>query len=303
VAYQSFLPSLVSREQLVEGNSKLETSRSAAWIAGPGVAGWLVQVLGPPLAVVFDALSFAVSGTLIWLIRVRESAPSALRTRRGVWPELTEGLRFAFRNPYLRAIAGSSATSNLFDAVQLAVFVLYVTRDLEITPGVLGLILAIGNVGLLLGALGVGRVTERFGVGRTILGAATIMGIARLVVPFAAGPIELAVGLLVVAQFCTSLGRMLYNVSHLSLRQAITPDAMLGRVNASMRFVAWGAFPLGALLGGLLGEAIGLRGALLVGGLGGLLAIAWIQLSPVPALSRTPSFADEEPGLSAGPAS
>lgn len=295
VAYQSLLPSLVQREDLVEGNSKLELSRSAALIAGPSLAGWLVQLVTAPIAIAVDAATFLVSAWCLGLIRAREAVPAPHEARRGFKEELGEGLVLVLRTPVLRAIAGCTGTNNFFDAMQLAAFILWVTRDLEIGPGVLGLILATGNVGLLLGALLAGHAARRFGAGPTIVGAAILMALARLVIPMASGSMVVAVSTLVLAHVLQASGRTLYNVNHLSLRQAITPDHLLGRVNASMRFLAWGAVPIGALAGGALGQTIGLRETLFLGGLGGMLGVGWLFWSPLPALRERPD--DGGPGV------
>jgi predicted MFS family arabinose efflux permease len=290
VAHQAYLPALVNRAQLVEGNSKLEMSRSVAQIAGPGFAGVLVQLLSAPMAVAADAVSFLASGVFLAFIRAPEPAPVRDPAHHSsVWSELREGLAVVLTNPLLRSIAGATATSNLFSNGMMAVYVLYITRELGVPPAILGLILAAGGPGALLGALTAGRVANRFGLGATIIGALMVTELSNLLVPLAGGPLPLAVGMLAVATFVGGIGNPVYNINQVSLRQAITPDRVQGRMNASMRFIVWGTIPIGSLLGGTLGELLGLRPTLVLMATGSLLAGAWVIFSPVRGLKSPPA--------------
>ncbi len=291
VAYQSYLPSLVGREHLVEGNSKLEVSASVAQVAGPAVGGGLVQLLTAPLALLADGASYLVSAFLLGTIRAGEKEPSR-DGERNLRREIVEGLRVVFDSRILRSIAGCTGTFNLFSALADAVFLLYITNSLRIEPALLGLMFGVGSLGALLGALLPARAARRFGLGPTILGSATLIGVGTLLVPLASGPLPVVVSLLVSAQFITGLANTVYNINQVSLRQAITPDRLLGRMNASMRFLVWGTIPLGSLLGGVLGEALGLRPTLFVGAFGGLLASLWIFFSPVRTMCEPPELAE-----------
>jgi MFS family permease len=290
VAHQAYLPALVSRDQLVEGNSKLEMSRSVAQIAGPGFAGVLVQLLSAPMAVAADALSFLASGVFLVFIRAPEPAP-VRDPRRGssIRSELREGLAVVLGNPLLRSIAGATATSNLFSNGIMAVYVLYVTRELAVPPALLGLILAAGGPGALLGAVSAGRLAGRFGLGATIIGALMVTELSNLLVPFAGGPVPIVVGTLALAAFIGGFGNPVYNINQVSLRQAITPDRVQGRMNASMRFIVWGTIPIGSLLGGALGEVLGLRPTLVLMAACSLLAGLWVIVSPVRRLKAPPA--------------
>ena len=289
VADQSYLPALVSRGHLVEGNSKLEMSRSVAQIAGPGVGGALVQLVSAPIAILVDAVSFLASAVCLVTIRAREAAP--VRHAHGggsIWAELREGLVVVLGNPLLRSIAGCTATTNLFGNGMMAVYVLYATRELGIGPALLGIILAAGGPGALLGALLAGRMANRFGLGATIIGASLVGGLANLLVPLASGP-ELAIAaLLLLASFVGGITNPVYNINQVSLRQAITPDRLQGRMNASVRFIVWGTIPIGALIGGALGDAIGLRPTLALMAACSVLATLWILFSPVRQLKEQP---------------
>jgi MFS family permease len=294
VAYQSYLPVLVARDQLVEGNSKLEVSNSVAQIAGPGVAGVLVQTLTPPLALVGDALSFVVSVVSLGLIRTPEPGPVPLAEQPGLRSELGEGMATVFKSPLLRAIAGSTATTNLFSNATFAVFILYATRDLAIGPAALGFILAALGPGALLGALLASHLARRLGPGPTIVGAILVGGTGWLLIPLANGPPSVAAAMLAAGFFVVGLGGPIYNINQVSLRQALTPRRLLGRMNATMRFLVWGTMPIGSLLGGYLGTTIGLRPTLAVAAVGSSLAFLWVFLSPVRALSTPPSSSEDE---------
>jgi len=289
VADQSYLPVLVNREHLVEGNSKLEMSRSVAQITGPGVAGALVQLVTAPMAVAVDAASFVAS--VIFLLFIRTSEPPPVPhadAPSSIWGELREGLAVVLGNPLLRSIAGCTGTSNLFSNAMFAVYVLYLTRQLGIGPALLGLILAAAGPGALLGALVAGNVAARFGLGTTIIGSALVAAAVNLLVPLAGGPIVVVAGMLMLSQFIGGITNPIYNINQVSLRQAITPDRLQGRMNASVRFLVWGTIPIGALLGGTLGEAFGLWPTLVAMSLCGLLAPLWIVFSPVRALRAQP---------------
>ena len=290
VAYQSYLPSLVDRDQLVEGNSKLQATASVARVGGPGLGGLLVQLVGAPRALLVDAASFAVSTTSLLAIRHREPAPAGPdpAARAGLRREVAEGLRVTYRNPVLRSVAGLAATYNLFSQAVLALLVLYATADLELSAGLIGLVVSAGSLGTLAGTALTGRLERRLGVGRSLLLAVAVECASLLLVPVATGPPALAAGLLGLAFVGNGFGVGLSSVLAVSLRQAVTPDDLLGRMNASYRFLTYGAIPFGALLGGALGELLGLRAAVAVGAVGSLLAVPWVLMAPVAGLRRMP---------------
>jgi MFS family permease len=286
VAYQSYLPALVEAEELIEGNAKLEISRSGAQIAGPGLAGVLIDLVTAPVAVLADAISFLASATGIFLIRRREPAPerAAGAARRGAMRrEMAEGLRYVLGHRLLRPIAATTATANLFNATMFAVLVLWMVRELHLRPAAIGLVFAAGNVGWLVGAVVSGRLAAWIGLGRAIVLPEAVGGLGAVLVPLTPRP--LAIPLLIVAQFVLSFGATAYNINQVSLRQAITPARLHGRMNATMRFMVWGTLPVGSLIGGILGGTIGLRPTLWVAALGGLLSFLPAALSPVRSLA------------------
>jgi MFS family permease len=288
VAYLSFLPSLVERDRLIEGNSKLEVTSSAAQVAGPGLGGVLVGTLGAAFAVLLDALSFVVSALFIAGIRVTEASPAAAGRRAGMIAEIGEGVQVVFTHPILRVLVGCSATSNLFGRMFLAVYVLYMTRDLGLGPVGVGLVFSTGGVGALVGALAAERVTRRFGPGPTMTWAQFLFGLTGLAVPLAVLVPRVALPMVLASEFGQWMAVTIYYVNVVSVRQALIPDRLLGRVNATTRFVGGGALPIGALIGGALGEVIGLPLTLVVAEFGMLLAFLWLFLSPVRALRELP---------------
>jgi len=283
VAYQSYIPALVGRTDVVEANSKLEISRAAANIGGPGMAGGLVAALTAPVAVLVDAASFALSALLLFGIRKREEAPPRAE-RRSLRSELGEGLRYVFSHSYQRTMVAMTAISNFFGQVVFSILLVYAVRELGLTAGTIGIVLAIGNLGTLAAALTAKRIGDRLGVGRTILLASCLFGPGTLLIAFA--PQDNAIPFILASMIVIGFGGILYNVTAISLIQAITPDRILGRANASRRFVVWGVVPLGGFTGGALASTIGLRETMVVGAVGGLLTIVPILFSPLRSVGR-----------------
>lgn len=290
VSYQSILPAIVERDQLTDGNAKLEISRSGAQTAGPGLGGLLVQWVGAASAVTADAASFVASAVLIRGIRAQEPPVAAIdesTTRlRALAGEIREGLRYVLRHRVLRMVAGSTATSNYFSSMTMAVYLLYAVRERHYSAGVIGLVFTLGNIGTLAGAVLATRVTRVFRLGPTIMLGMLVSCIAMLILGLA--PTQHALVYFVIAWLLFGFGGTIYNIDQVSLRQAITPHRMLGRMNASMRFMVWGTMPFGSLTGAVLGTAIGLRPTMIVAGIGGSLAVLWLVTRPVLALREIP---------------
>jgi MFS family permease len=290
VSYQSYLPVLVDRPNLLEGNTKLEISRSTAQVSGPAVAGFLIQWIGGAKAVAADALSFLVSALALSLIRTPEPQPkpSTASGATGFLPEIKEGLEVVFKNPLLWRIAGCTATSNLgSNMVFGAVFLVFAYRQLHLSAAAVGIIFAVGSVGGLIGAFLAAWVARKLGVGPTLGVSIVVGGLALLATPVALVappvPVLAALGLL------AGLANPIYNISQVSLRQAITPDRVQGRMNATMRTIVWGTMPIGAFVGGVLGTSIGLVPTIVLGGIVSLLAAMWIFLGPVIRLKEQPA--------------
>ena len=292
-AYQSYLPSLVGRSELTAGNTRLEASRSAAEVGGPGLGGLLVQVATAPYALLVDAVSFLVSGLTLATIRTEEPEPPKEDDHPRMVRAIKDGFAFTFSNRFLRPIAGEAATYNLFEQAIMTVFVIYAVRELEFSAGLLGLIISVGAAGALAGAMLAPYPERRFGLGRTIVGAMVVGCTIPLALPAISGEAKTTVPLFALVFFVWGLAIAVSNVHVVSLRQASTPDDLLGRMNASYRFFTYGAIPIGALLGGFLGEAIGLRETLVVGALGLLLSLLWVAASAVPRLRELPDASVE----------
>ena len=294
VAYQSYLPSVVEREELVEGNSKLELSRAASSVTGPTVAGFLIELVRAPIAIFFDAMSYLGAVLFLALIRRGEPLPPphdpADGKRPSMWEEARAGLGYVARSPYLRNIAACTGTLNLFGNIGGVILLLYFVNELGLSPGTLGLIFAIGNVGVLLGALTGGRLARTFGIGPIIVSTAALSGVALLFIPLA--PRDNPFWVLVVGGVIAGFTTVAYNVNQVGLRQAITPDRMLGRMNATMRLIVWGTIPIGALIGGFLGGLIGLQATLWVSAVGAFLGFLPVLFSPVRTLREIPAQAE-----------
>jgi MFS family permease len=349
VADQSYLPSILEREELVEGNSKLQISQSSAQILGQPFGGGIVAVLTAPVAGLIDAVSYVASAALILSIRERardaataaraalrpsdpagalaateadtvapspEAAASvaleaavatpavdpaaldeeedpgacALDAPGGMRQQIMDGLRYILHHEYLGNIAATTATGNLFGNIAFAIFPVYAYKVLLLSPAAVGTIGGLGGAGVLLGALVANRLQARFGVGRTIILSAAASGPAGLLMPLATP--EIAFWFLSVSFFLGGALNVIYNVAQVSLRQAITPEHFLGRMNATMRFLVWGTIPIGSLIGAGLSEVIGVRATIWVGSGLMLLAFLPVLFSPVRHIQTIPT---EEP--------
>jgi MFS family permease len=277
VSYQSYLQSLVEREELSDGNSKLETTRSAAQVAGPGLAGVLVGALKAPYAIAIDAASFVASAVFMTRIERTETPPEAIE-RRPMRSEIAEGLRYVWRHPLMRPALLWVATSNFFNSMLGAVLLVFAVRQLHLTAATVGLIFSLGNIGVLAGAMLAPRIGRALGVGRALITLSAVGGAAWFFVPTAAG--ARAIPFLIASQLLFGFCALAANVVGISLYQAITPDRLLGRMNASRRFVVWGVIPFGGLLGGALGTDIGLRPTLWIAAVGSTFAFLPMLFSP-----------------------
>lgn len=294
IAYGALLPQVLGREHLVAGNSALETGRSVAEVAGPGLAGLLITLLGAPLALIADACSFLVSALSFWQIAVPEQAPASSHNKRKVWSELREGLRMVWSSSLLRMSIGCAATVSLGNAVFETLVFVYVPRELGVSPNLFGLILSVGSLGSLGGAVVAERLVRRVGLGRVLMGALLLLALGDLVTPLAQGPTVVIVLLLVLGAVSFGLGVVLYRITQVSMRQALTPVHLQGRVSAVAYVATQGMVPMGALLGGVLGEVLGLRATLLVAGVGEVLALGWVWFTPLGQVGHLPRLADGE---------
>jgi predicted MFS family arabinose efflux permease len=280
VSYWTYLPTLVEKDAILEGNSKMAGTWAVAEVAGFGVSGWLVQVLTAPVAILVDSLSFLVSAAALLRIRKPEPQPKPAEERTGVRQEIVEGGRAIIHEPVLRATAVAHALAGFSFRVYGAVYLLYATDVLGFKPGVLGMTWGVGGATSLVGAMFAGRAAARLGLGPALTLGLTGMGLLMLLFPAAHDASLIALALLVGQQFGDGFFTI-WDINQVTLRQSITAEHVLGRVNAGFRFAGQGAMLAGALTGGVLGEVIGLRSTLILGSGVMLAAGAWLTVTPV----------------------
>ncbi|HEV7726342.1 MAG TPA: MFS transporter [Modestobacter sp.] len=290
VGYQSYLPALVDRTQIVDGNSKLEASRAVAEVAGPGLTGVLIRVLGAPVLIAVDAVSFLLSALLIGRIATPDVVPDRA-ARRPLRTDIAEGLSFVVRHPLLRRMVACTGLANLAGTFTGALLVLYAIRELGLSESVVGLVFSAGAVGGLVGAVTAARIARVVGEGRVIPLAALASATAGVAVPLASlgAPVPLLLG----GWFLDSFAVIVYNVTQVSFRQRLCPPGLLGRMNASVRFIVFGTMPVGGLLGGVVGTWLGLVPALWIAVGCAFLAAVPVLFSP---LLRMRDLPDEENG-------
>jgi MFS family permease len=281
VAYLAYVPQLVERDQLTDANARLQATSSAAQVGGPGLGGLLIAAVGAPVAILLDSASYLASALCLVGIRRPEPEPDAAGRDADILGDIRTGLRVTFTNPVLRAFALTAASNNLAWQIIEVVLLIYATQVLGLDALAIGSLFSIGAVGAILGAFAAGRLAHRLGVGPTITTAMVLCGAGTLLIPLASPPPLLGAVTIAVALFISGFGNTISVIHVITVRQTITPDELLGRMNASYRTLTYGAIPIGALIGGLLGETIGLRGTMLVGAVGVFLAPLWVLLSPI----------------------
>ena len=271
IAYTAYLPTLIDREDLVEGNSKLETSSSGSTVIGPGLAGGLIQLLGAAQSIAVDAFGTLIAAIAILSIRKLEPQPR-LHVEHHFWNEFRDGLRCVADTQSLRSLVVATSILNVGNSMFYALFFLFIYDELKISPELAGIILSIGGVGFVIGALAAPTLLKRIGLGGSLILALLINGVGRLTVPTSThGP---AVILLSATWLLANIGIPIYNINQVSFRQAIVSDELQGRMNATMRTFSYGAATVGALIGGTLGSVYGIIPVMLSG--------AIISILPVP---------------------
>ena len=283
VAYNALFVALVPRDDYVGAMSLLNGTRALSGVVGPGLGGMLVQALTAPLAIAVDAVSYFVSA--LYLHRVEAVEPPREEAHRGL---VLGGVRFIASSPIVRSALAATATINFFDYAFFALFLLYVTRTLGVTPGTLGLVLGAGAVGGVIGSLLTGRVVRHIGVGPTFMAGCVVFPLPLLLVPLAGGPQPLVLLALFAAEFGAGLGVMMLDISIGAIFAAAIPDRLRSRVSGAYMLVNYGVRPLGALAAGALASAIGIRETLWIATAGGVLAVLWLLPSPLPRLRELP---------------
>jgi MFS family permease len=295
VGYQSYIPLLVKPEQVGPANSTLEATAQVARIGGPAIAGVLLTIVSAPGLIIVDSLSYIVSFASLSRIRDHEIAADP-KQRQPLYKEIAEGVRFVARQPLIRSISGTTATSNFFSTLAFTLYPIFALRTLGIGSLGFGITLSAGAIGGLLGATLTPRIARWIGGGRVIIVSAFVSGIAFLPVPLAAllhGAD--AVPLLAAGEFLNGFCVLVYNITQVTLRQRLCPPRLLGRMNASIRCLVWGVMPIAALVSGGLGGAIGVLPTMWIGFAGGMLAGLWVLFSPLRGLRDLPTSLDSVP--------
>ena len=280
VAEEAFLPGLISRENLVEGYSKLSASNSIIELSGPAVAATLIELLTAPIALIMDAASFLLSSILLGTIKLDESAPEPMEERPSLWQQIRQGLSYIRHHAQLRPMLLNNSSMQLFGGMIDALLILYLLQ-LGLPATFVGVIFAVGSLTGLAAAAWGKRAAQRLGLGRMVVLGSLLISIGALARPFAFGTPFLAGAILLLGQTVQGFGNTVYNIGYDSLSQTVTPDELLGRVNATGLFVGFGALPIGALLGGFFGEWWGLRTAVFISSAGLLLSVLWVYFSPL----------------------
>ncbi|HEV2006377.1 MAG TPA: MFS transporter [Candidatus Limnocylindrales bacterium] len=291
VAYQSILPELVDRDRLAEGNSRLEISRSAAQILGPGLGGFLVGVITAPMAILADALSYLGSAGFLFGIKTHARDTPATHDvdaapRPSLRNDIAEGLRFYARSSLLLAESAAIVTMNLGSNISYSILLVFLIRELGLKPEAIGVAFSIGSIGVLAGAASAAAFGRRLGVGPALIVATAIVTGGAFLILLATP--DSAFVLLLAMAAVQGFSGIIINVNGVSLRQSLTPDHLQGRVNATGRWINWSILPLAAILGGLIATAIGLRGTILVGAVIGLLSLPWLIFTPIRKLREMP---------------
>jgi MFS family permease len=278
VSYQSYLPVLIDKADLVEGNGKLGATQSFAQLIGPGLGGGLVGLFGAARALAADAISYAVSVASLLAIRAREEAPRRGRHQK-LRAEIAEGLSFVLRHPILRKIVACTGTSNLFNGMAIALEIIFLVRVLHVRPAATGLLIAVASLGGVAGGVMSGRLSRLIGSARIIWFSMLVLSLPQLLVPLAEPGWRVAA--FVIGMAGSWFSGVVYNVAQVSYRQTICPPRLLGRMNAAVRWVVWGTLPLGGVLGGAFGAWLGVRPTLWIAFAGSWAAGWWVFFSPL----------------------
>jgi MFS family permease len=280
LAAVSILPSLVEEEKLVEANGKLAISGSVLGVAGPGVAGGLIQIMSAPIAIAVDALSYLLSALSLSGISASETPLREKETRGNIWREIGEGIRELIRTRILQILTLAACAGTLGGGIIGTVLVLFLTHDLGLTPATIGIVFAFSGVGSVVGASLAGPTGHRIGIGPAVILSSLIWTLGYLVIPLA-GLTRQNFLFVAAGQVLIGIGAAIWSVNQMSLRQSLTPVGLFGRATAARRFLIFGLATVGAALGGLLGEVIGLRATLVVGALIVGMGVPPVLFSPV----------------------
>jgi MFS family permease len=279
MAYQTYVPEIVPRERLVNANSKIMMSYALGQSVGPGFGGIMVELLGAPMAVLTDATTYFLSAFCLFKIRHRE-VRTQLR-RESIFRQVAGGFRFVGEERHIRSLLWLVTANNFFQNAVMAILVLYATREIGIRPGLFGITVSIGGLGAVMGAFGAEQLGRRFGPGPFVVFSTTVVALAALCFPLVHTGDFLGVVALAAAYFVLSAGNSSITVFAWTIRQTLTPNAVLGRMNGAFRFLVTGIMPFGAFFGGWLGETIGIRPTLIASGLALVLVAVSGRFTPL----------------------
>lgn len=272
VSSSSYLPEIIPSKSLVNANAKFEISNGAAQVTGPGLGGYLVQLLTAPFAILLDGISFLTSFILTCFLPKTKVHELENNQENSLWFDIKEGIKFTFQHKLLRPILISYSLSVLFIGLYQSISVLYMTRTLNLSASHIGIVVGLGNIGFLVGAFISRKLAEKLGIGRMIVNSLGLLAIGFIIIGLA--PKTYTLYWLVAGQFILSMGVPIYNVNLVSLRQSVTPKRLLGRVSSVSKVFGRGSVPIGALLGGFIASVVDPRFAVIIAGVGGLLALS-----------------------------
>jgi len=287
VSYSSLFVALVERDDYVEGNSVLAGSRAFSFVAGPSIGGILVQLLKAPYALLVDSISFLFSAA--FLASIDPVEPAVEEAEKG---HVVAGVRYIVTSPVMRSSLLATATINLFNFVFHALFILYAVRSLNVRPATLGIVLGAGAVGGLIGSVVTSRLGRQIGIGPTYILGCIVFPVPLVLVPLAGGPYWLILAMLFLAEFGAGLGVMILDISAASIFAALVPHRLRSRVSGAYMVVNMGVRPVGSLIGGFLGTAIGLQTTLWIGVVGAAAGFLWLLPSPIPKMRELPELAE-----------
>jgi MFS family permease len=294
VSYQSYIPILLPKEYIGVGNSRLETTNQISGIVSPGLVGALLRIVQAPFLLIADAFSFLISALSLSLIKDKE-IPKAKSERKPIVHEIAEGLKFVWNQRLIRAISFTTSTSNLFSTITGTMFAIYFFRQtyLGFDTAAFGVMASFGAVGGLLGAVSTPKLIKIFGEGPLIVLSAVLMGFSQLLIPLSwYMPREFALAALLFNTCFTSFTVLTYNITQVTARQRLCPEHLLGRMNASIRFMVWGCMPIGAFISGVLGSTIGLIPTIWFGAVMTVFTASFVLFSPLRTMREMPTKPD-----------
>lgn len=288
VSYQSYLPILVAGNQVSDANAKLQATQQISRIGGPAAAGGLLAVITAPALLFGTAIGYLTSALCVWRIRDDERMPDPA-TRQSLRREIAEGIRYVWKHPLLKRITATTAASNLASTISFTMLPILVLRELDLGAAGLGVMMSFGSIGGLLGALATPWLARKIGEGTLIPMSGLVAGVFAFLIPVAALVPNVALPILMFAEFGLSFTVLVYNITQVTMRQRVCPPRLLGRMNASIRFVVWGIMPIAGVLSGVLGTGIGVVPTMWVGAICGVLACGFVVFSPLMGMRTLPT--------------